>query len=48
LVRAIDRMAENEAERCKLAQGALARSAEFTWTNKAKIINDIYNQVLSR
>lgn len=48
LVRAIDRMAENEAERCKLAQGALARSAVFTWTNKAKIINDIYNQVLSR
>ncbi len=48
LVRAIDRMTENEAERCQLAQGALARSAEFTWTNKAKIINDIYNQVLSR
>ena len=48
LVRAIDRLADNETERCKLAQGALARSAEFTWINKAKIINDIYNQVLSR
>lgn len=42
----IDELANNEAYRLKLAEGALARSRKFTWDSKIKSINDIYARAL--
>lgn len=45
LSNAIDNLYENEELRLNLAEGAISRSKEFSWENKAEIINNIYQQI---
>lgn len=45
LAQAIESLYHNETERMRLAQGALERSTNFTWEEKAVQINNIYQQI---
>lgn len=45
LAQAIGKLCQNEAERMRLAQGALKRSTDFTWEEKAVLINNIYQDI---
>lgn len=44
--KAIDRIAEDEIYRIKMAEGALQRAQDFRWDKKAELINQIYHQVM--
>ena len=46
LAQAIKKLCQNETERIRLAQGALKRSADFTWEEKAILINNIYQEII--
>lgn len=43
---AIKNIYNNEEWRIQLAQGALKRSSDFTWEEKARQINSIYHKIL--
>lgn len=45
LSNSIENLYYNETERIRLAQGALQRSADFTWEEKAAQISSIYQQI---
>ena len=47
LATAIIRLAEDEEERRRLAQGALKRIVDYSWQKKAEAINSIYERVLT-
>lgn len=46
LAKAIEKLYYNETERIRLAQGALKRSTDFTWEEKAAQISNIYQQIV--
>ncbi|MCC7222022.1 MAG: glycosyltransferase [Candidatus Contendobacter sp.] len=46
LARAIEQLARNEHQRQALARGALQRAQDFSWDNKAAVVNEIYRRKL--
>jgi glycosyltransferase involved in cell wall biosynthesis len=46
LAAAIKKLDNNEKERRRLAKGALKRITEFSWGNKAAMVNSIYQKAL--
>jgi len=47
IAEAIDRLARDEGERRRLAQGAVARAHEYLWTRQGERMAEIYRRVLS-
>jgi len=43
---AIDKLYENEARRKSLADGAIKRAQDFSWSEKAKMIDEIYQRAV--
>ena len=48
LVTAIKRLANDEAERRRLAKGALARIKDFSWEKKAEVVDSIYRKAVEK
>lgn len=48
LAHAINVLESDESKRHELAKGALSRANDFTWSQKAKTIDDIYSQVIKQ
>ncbi len=48
LVTAIKQLENDEAERRRLAKGALARIKDFSWEKKAEIVDSIYRKVIKK
>lgn len=48
LAQELDRLAEDEDLRQRLAQGALERSKSFTWEAKMELLNEVYAEACRR
>ncbi len=46
LAKALDRLAEDEELRLRLAHGAIERSKEFTWESKMQVLNQVYAEAV--
>ena len=48
LVTAIMHLANDEAERSRLAKGGLVRTKDFSWGKKAEMVDSIYRKVIEK